>query len=185
MRTITRFAAAVTSIGIAAALAVAAPAQASDPTDISAATQTTRTAQTAAPQATEEAVYYRSCIPALHLSAEVRSCIYLHKDGPKFAGEAKVTDVDGGRDYRVMVLNLRIQGYVGGEWRSVSNTWKADKDGWWDKQDTVKHANWGTCSGAGETIPLRTAATVRYELKSGGTTTTVTRFSPSARFQCP
>jgi hypothetical protein len=186
MRTITRFTAAVAGVGVAAALAVAAPAQARDTTDIAAATQTTRTAQTSAtPMAPSEEVSYRSCIPALHKSAQVRSCIYLHKDGPEFVGQAHVTDVYGGRNYNVMVLNLKIQGYLDGQWRSVANTWKADRDGWWDKRDNVEHKYWGTCTGAGETIPLRTSATVRYQLKSGGPTTTTTRYSPSARFRCP
>jgi hypothetical protein len=179
MRTFMRFTAAVASVGVAAALAVAAPAQASDTADIAAAT--TSDSQ----MAPNEAVYYRSCVPALHEPAQVRSCVYLHKDGPQFLGEAHVTDVVGGRNYNVMVLDLKIQGYLGGQWRPVSNTWKADRDGWFDKRDAVQHTTWGTCSGAGETIPLRTAVTVRYQHVSGGTTTTVTRYSPSALFRCP
>lgn len=182
MRTFVRIAAAVTSLGIASALAVGVPAQASDSAELSSAAAP----QVAAVSPTTQAVStLRSCTPAPDQPAQVRSCMYLYKDGPKFAGEAMVTDIDGGRDYSVLAVDLRIQAYLGGEWRLISNTWKADADGWFDKRDIAAHTNWGTCYGAGQTLPMRAVSTIRYKLKSGGATTTVTRTSPSARFWCP
>jgi hypothetical protein len=181
MRTIKRFSAAVAAVGVAAALAAAAPAQASDAPDVTSA----QSAQTSvAPADTEELQTYRSCVPATN-PAQVRTCVYLYKDGPEFAGKAMITDLDGGRNYDVLTVNLRTQGYVNGQWVLVSNTWQADEDGWHGVRDNVEHTYLGTCHGAGGTIPLRTAATFRYKLAGSDQRTTVTRYSPSARTYCP
>jgi hypothetical protein len=181
MRTIRRFTAAIACVGVAAALAAAAPAQARDTADLTSA----QSAQTSvAPAATSELVTHRSCVPATD-PAQVRTCVYLYKDGPEFAGRAMITDLDGGRNYDVLTVNLRIQGYVNGQWQLVSNTWNADEDGWHSVRDNVEHEYVLTCHGAGGTIPLRTAATFRYKLAGADQRTTVTRYSPAARTYCP
>ncbi|MFI6425603.1 hypothetical protein [Promicromonospora sp. NPDC050880] len=185
MRRLHRVAAAVAALGIATALAAVAPAQARDTAELTAApaVSTARVASGAAAPAAE--VYYRSCKPGVDEPAQVRSCMYLYKDGPRFYGEAMVTDIDGGKDYDVLAVDLRIQAYAGGKWQLLSGTWKDDADGWFGYRDRAYHTTWMTCYGAGETLPLRAAATIRYKLADGTQRTTVTRYSPSARTWCP
>jgi hypothetical protein len=185
MRKFHRVASAVAALGIATALAVVAPAQARDTAELTAvpATENARLASgTAAP--TAEATY-RSCTPAENQSAQVRSCMYLFKDGPRFSGEAMVTDLDGGKNYDVLAVDLRIQAYAGGKWHLLSGTWQADADGWNGFRDRAMHSNWMTCYGAGQTLPVRAVATIRYKVAGSSERTTVTRYSPSARTWCP
>ncbi|MCP2266351.1 hypothetical protein ACFQHV_06800 [Promicromonospora thailandica] len=185
MRRLHRVAAAVAALGIATALAAVAPAQADDSAELTAvpASSSPRLASTGAAPNAE--VYYRACKPGVGQPAQVRSCMYLYKDGPRFFGEAMVTDMEGGKNYSVLAVDLRIQAYADGKWQQLRGTWKTDADGWFDYRDRAYHTNWMTCSGAGQTLPLRAAATIRYKLADGTQRTTVTRYSPSARTWCP
>jgi hypothetical protein len=180
---LTRITAAVASLGIATALAVA-PAQASDTTEITAAPVSENARVAVSPAAPNETTY-RKCVPAPDQPAQVRTCMYLYKDRGAFRGEAMVTDIDGGRNYSVLAVDLRIQAYLGGQWQLVGNTWKEDSDGWFAKRDYAFHSNWLECYGAGQTVPLRAIATIRYKLAGSSERTTVTRTSPSARTWCP
>lgn len=185
MRRLHRVAAAVAALGIATALAAVAPAQARDTAELTSApvTETARLASGAATPA--EAVMHRSCTPGVNEPAQVRSCMYLFKDGPQFFAEAMVTDLDGGKNYSVLAVDLRIQVYAGGKWQKLPGTWLDDADGYAGYRDRAIHSNWMTCHGAGQTLPLRAAATIRYKLADGTQRTTVTRYSPSARTWCP
>jgi hypothetical protein len=90
---------------------------------------------------------------------EVRTCIYIDIDGDRARAAGRITDVEGGRDFQVKILNLRLQLWSGSTWVNVKQS--GDHDTWKPFRDTAI-TDWYTCGGH-QNRKFRAIAYYRWE----------------------
>lgn len=98
----------------------------------------------------------------------VKRCatIYWNRDTDRYQGRAKIIDVDGGKNYRVLVKDITVRRFTGSGYVTVRSA--GDYDGWFGRADHGRTTYFNPCKWPTNSFEVH--ATFSWKNASGKTT---------------